>query len=59
MKCAFIYNGRSGPKGMVCGRPESEHCGEKYGEHPCLPGMVHHTFTRKRCGCTETHKERA
>jgi hypothetical protein len=69
--CRFIYNGHTGPRGKVCGRPESDHCGKTFNEcadsrTPCPTGKdhkVHHTFTRKRkcptCGCTETHEASA
>lgn len=57
--CQFIYNGHTGPRGKVCGRPEAEHCGEKFADHFCppRPRKVHHVFTRKfkcpTCGSTE------
>lgn len=68
--CQFIYNGHTGPRGKVCGRPESEHCPMSYNEcsespHPCTEGRrsprtkVHHSFTRKRkcptCGRGGNH----
>ena len=69
-KCKFIYNGHTGPRGKVCGRPESDHCGYRYGESDDSEGLpphpphdcknkVHHTFTRTRrcptCGCQTDH----
>ena len=51
-RCQFIYDGRTGPRGRMCNRPEAEHTSEKMGSHVCppKPGHVHHTFTREfRC----------
>lgn len=55
--CQFIYSGKNGGRrGTVCGRPESDHCGEPYADHFCK-GMVHHpyqrTFRCPTCGARE------
>lgn len=64
-RCQFMYNGRTGPLGRVCGRPESEHCPQKPGalkssdgcQHSSKERRVHHTFTRSfkcpTCGTRE------
>lgn len=52
-RCQFLYDGRSGPRGKVCGRPEEEHCASHPGalnagsrcDHK-TGAKVHHTFTR-------------
>ena len=59
-KCKFIYNGHTGPRGKVCGRPESDHCPEKYAYHGLdVCSLEHHSFTRmpkcSTCGCTINH----
>ena len=61
-RCKFMYDGRTGPLGRICGRPESEHCAQRPNkrdgcQHTSKQPRVHHAFTRQfkcpTCGTRE------